>query len=555
LIIANPPWQSRGDKQVALHFARTSVDLLRPDGVGCLLLPSTILVNRTGILDGNWFRSVATEKIVQLADFRKLLFEATHPCIIIRYVKTKPTLEHTVVYETPKLNRFDRRSGVFVIEPDDQKSVSQHDLLEASLNDNLQAIWSRKFWGTPRDEAFLRRLDFYPRLSALVGPDKRWGGGVGFQPFYPGVSLGERKPLKPWKLTDRYLPNDRDFPQLVAREKDFTTLKKGFEDSVFHRDDKDIPAALNGLRRKPADSVFKEPMVIYSKGFTNCAFSNYPVRFMDGLRSITGHENDADVLRFLAVVIGSRLFRYLAFHAGSNFGVEREQFPVYETMALPFLLPDHELATPRAEEIIGEASGIVKQIERAGTAQTLRDPNDVVKAAWSRLQLLVEEYFALTEAEKILVDDTLTLYQPSVHRSSFDGDIPALAFPDAADRERYADTLCDVLNRRTRKQGIKISVRCMVSKALNLLFVTVVFAGERRRYVETGGEEEFWKALGRVAVAAQGKNGPFSYLRGFSYFEPDRLHMLKPATMRNWSRSAALNDADAIFEHLVTQSA
>jgi SAM-dependent methyltransferase len=551
LIIANPPWESRGDKQIALHFAKSSVDLLRPDGVGCLLLPSTILVNRTGTLDGDWFRSVTTEKIVQLADFRKLLFEATHPCFIIRYVRTKPTLEHTVAYETPKLNRFDRRSGVFVIEPDDQKSVPEHDVLEAALNDNLQAVWSRKFWGTPRDEAFLRRLDFYPRLSALVGAGKRWGGGVGFQPFYPGVSPGKRKPLKPWRLADSYLPNDRGFPHLVALEKSFTTLKKGLEDSILHRDDKEIPAALDGLRRKPADSVFKKPMVIYSKGFTKCAFSNYPVRFMDGLRSITGEEDDADLLRFLAVVIGSRLFRYLAFHGGSNFGVEREQFHVYETMALPFLLPDHELAASRAQEVISEAAGIVKEIERASTAKTLRDPDDVVEAAWPRLQPLVEEYFSVTEAERILVDDTLTLYQPSIHRSSFDGDIPALAFPDASDRQRYADTLCDVLSRRTRKQGVKICVQGMVSRALNLLFVTVVFAGERRCYVETSCEEEFWKALGRVAEAAQRKNGPFSYLRGFSYFEPDRLHMLKPATMRNWSRSAALNDADAIFEHLV----
>lgn len=55
----------------------------------------------------------------------------------------------------------------------------------------------------------------------------------------------------------------------------------------------------------------------------------------------------------------------------------------------------------------------------------------------------------------------------------------------------------------------------------------------------------------RVGKAAQRDNGSFCYLRGFSYFEADRLYMLKPATMRNWCRSAALNDADAIFEYLV----
>jgi len=66
LIIGNPPWDSRGDKQIALHFARHSSEFVRDGGVGCLLLPSTILVNRYGTLDGTWFRAVAVERIVQL---------------------------------------------------------------------------------------------------------------------------------------------------------------------------------------------------------------------------------------------------------------------------------------------------------------------------------------------------------------------------------------------------------------------------------------------------------------------------------------------------------
>jgi hypothetical protein len=52
LVIGNPPWESRGDKQIALHFAKRSLNFLRHGGIGCLLLPSTILVNRNGTLDG-----------------------------------------------------------------------------------------------------------------------------------------------------------------------------------------------------------------------------------------------------------------------------------------------------------------------------------------------------------------------------------------------------------------------------------------------------------------------------------------------------------------------
>ena len=86
------------------------------------------------------------------------------------------------------------------------------------------------------------------------------------------------------------------------------------------------------------------------------------------------------------------------------------------------------------------------------------------------------------------------------------------------------------------------------------MIVTVLFAGDRKPYSEIGGEEELWQALERVAKAAHNAEQPHSAIsRGWLHFEPDRLHMLKPATMRNWCRTAALNDADAIFEHLVTQ--
>jgi hypothetical protein len=89
---------------------------------------------------------------------------------------------------------------------------------------------------------------------------------------------------------------------------------------------------------------------------------------------------------------------------------------------------------------------------------------------------------------------------------------------------------------------------------LNLIFFTAIFGEWRAPYTETGGDEEAWNALDRVAKAAQREDRPFNYLRGFSYFESDRLHMLKPATMRNWCRTAALNDADAIFEHLARKN-
>jgi SAM-dependent methyltransferase len=66
LVIGNPPGKSR-DKQIALHFAKHSVDLLGY-GDGCLLLPND---SRQSIWHfiGGWFRAVTVENLCSSRTF------------------------------------------------------------------------------------------------------------------------------------------------------------------------------------------------------------------------------------------------------------------------------------------------------------------------------------------------------------------------------------------------------------------------------------------------------------------------------------------------------
>ena len=552
LVIGNPPWGERAKDQIALHFAKQTPQFLREGGVGCLILPATILVNLHGTLDGDWFRAVTVENIVQLADYRKLMFaSAIHAGFVLRYQKAKPTLEHTIIYETPKVSRFDRRRGVIIVEPDDQKLVPQREVLEASLRDrkeeqgHLQAIWSRKFWGSPRDEAFLRRLDFLPRLSELVGTRgkaKRWLGGTGFQPHYTNKQHKRYKPVDiPWPLTEPFLDARDEDLDLVVFESQFNTIGERL---------KSLGASTKKVLFARPEAIFQPPMVLLNNGFTKFAFCNLHVIFQDALRSITGPKRDTELLRFLVAVFGSSLMQFHAFHSGSSNGIGRDKLHLYESLNLPFPLPDAEFAADNAPEIIREAASIIKSVEQDGASAAPTKRTEIVESAKKRLEPLVEAYFSVSDTERILISDTLELWQPSIHKQNLDLDIPALRFPKEKDRKRYAETLAGELNRFSRKQQIRISVEGMASDKLNLVFITVIFGNEKRPYRETGGDAELWKALADVNKAAQKENGPISYLRGFTYCGRDRIHILKPATMRNWCRTAALNDADAAFEHL-----
>jgi hypothetical protein len=343
-------------------------------------------------------------------------------------------------------------------------------------------------------------------------------------------------------LSDAFLDANADSIELVLFKDQFATIGAKL---------REIGASTTQVLFPRVDANFQPPMVVFSKGFTKCAFSNHPVRFFDGLRSITSDDTrDSDLLRFLATAIGSRLFRFLAFHAGSNFGVGRDQLHVYESLNLPFPLPDDDLAADDAAEIVREAADIIKRVERDGVKAASGERAKLVEDAKKQLEPLVEAYFSVNDTERILITDTLKLWQPSIHKQNLDLDIPALRFPDHKDRKRYADTLAGELNRFSRKEQIRISVDGMASEELNLVFATVIFGGEKHPYRETGGDAKLLEALDRMNKAAQEENGPISYLRGFTYCARDRVHILKPGTMRNWCRTAALNDADAVFEHL-----
>jgi len=110
IIISNPPWFEPTDKdsdreyeawwrekyherlprrQIALAFARKATDILMPGGRLCLILPAAIL----GAADAgdyllSWFRELSPERIYNLSDIRRILFDgAVHPTAVISGTK------------------------------------------------------------------------------------------------------------------------------------------------------------------------------------------------------------------------------------------------------------------------------------------------------------------------------------------------------------------------------------------------------------------------------------------------------------------------------------
>jgi len=79
-------------KQIAHAFMwKTSVHL-KANGKSCLVLSTKVLFNnKTDRFQAGWFLNVTVDKIIQLSDWRRILFEnAISPAAIIRFSPQKP---------------------------------------------------------------------------------------------------------------------------------------------------------------------------------------------------------------------------------------------------------------------------------------------------------------------------------------------------------------------------------------------------------------------------------------------------------------------------------
>jgi hypothetical protein len=104
ILLSNPPWfEPRGEdersyerwwmqrfntplprRQIALAFARRASEVVKVGGRICLLLPvSTLGAASAGAYLKDWFREVAPQRLINLADMRFVLFEgADHPTLV-----------------------------------------------------------------------------------------------------------------------------------------------------------------------------------------------------------------------------------------------------------------------------------------------------------------------------------------------------------------------------------------------------------------------------------------------------------------------------------------
>ncbi len=578
LVIGNPPWTGRKKKetdsakkwcfgeddpylpnaprkvaereryfipggQIAHAFMWKAPVHLKDNGLACLLMTAKVLLNRTDEFQSGWFSEVTVQKIVQLADWRHILFEhAICPAMIVRFAPRKPSSpDYSIEYDVPKVDRVDPRRGVISILPEDQKRIRISEILAFAEGRQAPSLWKRKLWETPRDEQLLRRLLAMPRLGCYAGKTsegKRWICAQGFQPFNEEERRKYGGPRKRW-WTDEHLFVSAGNPGIDLILDEYACREIGAEPEYLRYDRDKV--------------IFAPPMVLVNQGLSRKAFCDFPVLFQHALQSITGPSEDEPVLMFLSAVLNSPVADYVLFHTAANWGTERTKVHLWELLAFPFAVPEDTTNRDESQAILQKVMSRMR-ILRDELTGPLVDREDRIRRAKRDVEPLIYDYYQISKRERMLIEDTIEIIEPSSTPNRIGARIPTLADTDRSKRTIYADLLCEVLNTWAKRGQFKVSAYTTIDTSLGLGILTLTKSKTAKTYDEPNSPKDLTSALDRIYGLLREPKGHFSYRRSLKVFDADepQIHIVKPLTYRHWTRTAALNDADEIAASILS---
>lgn len=595
LVVGNPPWVSRkvtpsaeewlfseknnpggkglrkGErnqilfpaKELACAFMWKAGFHLREKGRVCQVLPSRVfLSNNTDRFQTAWLKAHRLESVWLLADYSFILFPgADCPCFIARYRPRRDgELPGEFEFITPKIELIDPREALIPVQPEDRKSLNEAEIIAAAERTEAVIAWKQRFWGTPRDTRLIDRLMRLPRLNAhcarppqmtrdtpgtrIAENSKRWWRGQGFQPLTDGdIAPDEVEPdSQPWPIWW----NSRH-PFLAA-----ATAPNGFV--LLDRDQcspyGDRPTK---VRRTIAPELCRAPLLIINQACTKFLLSDFDVVFQHDFQSICTPKQDEDNLMLLSAFLASPLVQYLLFHTTANIGVERDKVHLRELMALPFPLPEQAPDPERCRDIVRKCASELRQLKKdLGNTQNLLRREWLVQDAQIKLNAYVYDYFDICEWERYLIEDTVELFRPSSTPASIDSEkLYTTQLSQAPDREVYANVLISTFKGWTRTETNIWAEGCVASKS-GLALLTLGVNGDSSAYRDTKADHAVEQLLIRIRKSTKRSvGGLINYLRGFVFYEGRKVHLVKPLARRHWTRTAALNDADAILSHMM----
>lgn len=514
VIIGNPPWQSNitgktkeylkkanrviGDKQIAQAFSIKCSELCKQNGIICLLMPSKgLLFNRSEksrAYRENLFSDNNVLAMINLSVYRKFLFDhAIGPAAAIIYTPKKEEISQPIIYCTPKPTYTIEDVRKFSIDPTDICRIPR-DIIDDDR------IWKIAMWGAPRDLELIAKMQstFAPMVSFIE--ENHMATAEGFKRGnrktqchdFEGLPLVDAKTFKPYYVSSSELKTV-DFD-------DFECIVKN------------------------AREIFAAPHLIIKQSHKNGTFLSEVLDY-DAVfnHSLLGVHGDMNMLKYLSVLIGSRVFSYYHILTNRKWLVERDELEAGDIWQTPIPKP--------SDEEISEACDIFDELV-------------ILPSKKQKAEKFARHMYRLKEYENYQIDDVIDYvydyFKNKQHSVSFEQ-------PSIDAYKLYYHSIKEVL---TNTFGTSVGLSgdlCFGNAPLSVLVLNIGRQSDKGLNVITSNDRlnEILSSLDSSLV----DNKQMVFVRrNLRIYQQDKIYIVKPSQRKYWTYSAACRDADEIFE-------
>ncbi len=511
IVIGNPPWKSQltdlsieylkknkkvvGDNQIAQAFSIKSSSICKDTGIVCLLMPSKgFLFNRSAKSSKYrraFFSDNTVSVIINFSIYRKFLFDhASGPCTAVIYSPAKPKGNNTIFYCTPKPQFTVQDTKKFSIDPTDICKIPSdivHD----------DRIWKIAMWGSPRDLELIDRIQStYPTLTEFMKSNGMSSA--------EGFKRGNRKDV---------FDNLTELP--VVDVKEFCPFYFGEESLEINTDNTFERVSSKNL------SIFRTPHLIIKQSHRKARFYaavlDYDAIFNHSFLGISGDEL---LLKYLCLIINSKLFSYYHLLTSRAWMVERDLLEAGDIRTIPIPIPNKQ-ALQKATEIF---------------ETMLESENEKL------INEFVYDIYKLRPYEIYLVNDAIDYIY-----NYFDRKSKSVVFNEPSNKmySLYYETLIDVL-----KNSLGSTLRYegffyVGDSPLSVLMLSIENKSGKLHFINS--EEETARLLIELdSMLIENRHNIF-IRRNVRIYGEDVIYIVKPKQKKYWTFSSACRDADEIF--------
>ena len=475
LVIGNPPWASAthlpewkrvcatvsriaADRKIAdpvpplpnevldLPFVWRAMEWAKPDGQVTFALHARLLFqqgDRMPIARRSLFEALDITSVVNGAELRqtKLWPRISAPFCLLFATNRRPGIEAGFRFVSPVIENSLNDAGIMRIDSTNADVVASRQL--ADRPDILKTL----FRGSKADLGVLERIrtqghptlgDFWWKRIGVSGQGRLLGSGNGYQALRPSSRVRKRGDGKRG-VDASYL---RGIPEIVKAP--FTNILIDTVSLGLFSHERIHDPRSKVLFAGPQAIVHKSPPSI--TGRIGVAISDRGVVFNEIFYGYcpSKHPHPALLVRYLALVLGSRLAVWLALMTSGEFGFERD---VIEKMTLDRIpLPDFDELAPCQR---GEIERLVEGLHSG-------------EVSWEEVDEWVAGLYGLSQRDLQVVADTLEFNLPFADNRRKAQEVPG---PD--ERERFCEVVRDELEPWCDRFGARLTVDRFPSLAMS----------------------------------------------------------------------------------------